>query len=294
MTSKHDSHEPTGKFTAALVQMCSQRSVAANIKDADALVREAARRGARYIQTPENTVLMDSDPQLARLAAQPMDDSAALAAFRALARELGIFLHIGSIACRLAGESRLANRSVLISPQGRIIAWYDKIHMFDVEVGDGQTYRESANIRPGDRAVVAAMPFGRLGMSVCYDLRFPALYRALAKAGADLLGIPAAFTQTTGEAHWHVLLRARAIETGCYVLAAAQAGRHESGRQTYGHSLIVAPWGEVLADGGGEPGVITAEIDLRQVAEARRRIPALDHDRPFALPAPAELAEDRS
>jgi predicted amidohydrolase len=183
-------------------------------------------------------------------------------------------------------DGRVANRSLLVDATGHVAARYDKIHLFDVDLGPSESYRESDVIAPGDRLVVAPTPWGRLGLSVCYDLRFPHLYRALAKAGADFLAIPAAFTRTTGAAHWHVLVRARAIETGCYVLAPAQCGTHAEGRLTFGHSLIVDPWGTVLADAGGETGVITAEIDAAQVAEARRRVPALSHDRAFVDPRP--------
>ena len=201
----------------------------------------------------------------------------------ALAKDLGIWLSVGSLAIKVAAD-KVANRSFLMGPDGRIHARYDKIHMFDVELPNGETYEESRNYRPGGEAVVADTPFGRLGLTICYDLRFPHLYRALAKAGASYLTVPSAFTQVTGEAHWHVLLRARAIETGCFVFAAAQSGTHENGRKTFGHSLIVGPWGEVLADGGTQTGVVTADIDPARVSEARGRIPALQHDRDFGLP----------
>ena len=198
---------------------------------------------------------------------------------RGLAAELGIWMLIGSIAVTLAGEDRLANRSVLIAPDGSVRARYDKIHMFDVEVGDGQSYRESRAYRPGERAVLAETEFGKLGMTICYDVRFPHLYRKLAQAGAGILTIPAAFTRVTGKAHWHVLVRARAIETGSFVIAPAQGGKHEDGRETFGHSLIVSPWGEVLAEkADDEPGVILADLDLDAVAIARRRIPSLGND----------------
>ncbi len=201
---------------------------------------------------------------------------------------------MGSLAIRLEAE-RLANRSYLIDPHGRVAASYDKIHMFDVQLSEREGYRESSTFRPGARAVVAETPLGPIGLTVCYDLRFPYLYRALAHAGAKILTIPSAFTRVTGEAHWHVLLRARAIEAGAYVIAPAQCGAHAGGRRTYGHSLIVAPWGEVLADGGAEPGFVIAEIDLAAVAEARRRVPSLDHDRAYEAPEriapPAAAAE---
>jgi predicted amidohydrolase len=206
-----------------------------------------------------------------------------LAALRDLAGELGVWLLAGSLVVRLAAD-RLANRSYLIGPGGDISARYDKIHMFDVEIPDGQSYRESRAYRPGGRAVTADLPWGRLGLTVCYDLRFPQLFRALAKGGADFISVPSAFTKFTGRAHWHVLLRARAIETGCFVFAPAQCGTHAEGRKTYGHSLIVAPWGEVLAEGGEEPGLITAEIDPAEIGKARAMVPSLTHDRPFEGP----------
>jgi predicted amidohydrolase len=210
---------------------------------------------------------------------------ASLAAFRDQARTLGIYLHVGSLAIKVSVD-KAANRSFLIDPKGAIIARYDKIHMFDVDLSAGESYRESRNYRPGDLAVVADLPWGRLGLTVCYDLRFPALYRAVAEAGASFFSIPSAFTRQTGEAHWHVLVRARAIENGSFVFAAAQGGKHENGRETYGHSLIVDPWGRILGEGDTEPGVILAEIDPAQVAAARGRIPSLQHGRRFEIVEP--------
>jgi predicted amidohydrolase len=210
---------------------------------------------------------------------------ASLAAYHELARKLGMFIHVGSLAIKVSHD-KAANRSFLITPQGDIAARYDKIHMFDVDLGNGESYRESRNYRPGEQAVISSLPWGVLGLTVCYDLRFPALYRALAEAGATMLAIPSAFTKPTGEAHWHVLMRARAIENGCFVLAAAQTGKHESGRETYGHSLIVDPWGRVLAEGGTEPGVIMAEIDPAQVTKARSKVPSLQHGRRFEIAEP--------
>ena len=276
----------------ALVQMCSGRDVARNVTDASALIREAAAAGARYVQTPEVTTLMDLDKANLVARSRPEQDNPALAAFTELAAERGIWLHIGSMIVHHETAGKLANRSYLISPDGRIAARYDKIHMFDVDLPNGESYRESHNFEPGTRAVVADLPWGRLGLTICYDLRFPYLHRALAKAGARFIAGPAAFTRPTGEAHWHTLLRARAIETQCFVLAAAQGGKHEHGRETYGHSLVVSPWGEVLAEGGVEPSIILADIDPRQVDEVRGRIPSLQHDRPFELevaPAPIEM-----
>jgi predicted amidohydrolase len=273
---------PERRFRAALVQLRSGRSMEANLERAEALVRRAAQGGAVYVQTPENTAVMELKPELVLRAAQTEDESVALAKLRALAAELGIFLHIGSLAIKL-DEARVANRSYLIDPQGGIAARYDKLHMFDVDLAGGESHRESSHCRPGAKAVVADLPFGRLGLSVCYDLRFPQLYRALATSGAEFIAIPSAFTKQTGEAHWHVLTRARAIETGAFVLAATQGGLHENGRATYGHSLIVSPWGEILAEAGEEPGVIFADIDLAASAEASSRIPALKHGREFEV-----------
>ena len=273
------------RLHVACVQLCSGLDVEANVAHAAELVRAAAARGAAYVLTPENTSIMDEDKARVRARVGTMEEDAAVAAFSALARELGIHLHIGSLALRVAGEERLANRSILFGPDGGIIAWYDKIHLFDVSLGGGEEdYRESAYIRPGERAVTASLGGACLGFSICYDLRFAALYRALAEAGAELFAVPAAFTVPTGRAHWHVLLRARAIENGAFVLAAAQGGRHESGRATFGHSLIVSPWGEVLAEGEEAPGVIDAVIDLEQVADVRRRIPVLANARDFSPP----------
>jgi predicted amidohydrolase len=270
---------------AGLVQLRASRNVNANIDAAAKLVREASAQGAEYVQTPEQTSLMELDRKslFAHLVEEERDP--ALAAFRDLARELKVHLHVGSLAVKVSPE-KAANRAFVIDPAGEIVARYDKIHLFDVNLPDGESYRESNTYRPGEHAVVVAMPWGRLGLSICYDLRFPSLYRALAEGGADVLTVPAAFTKTTGEAHWHVLLRARAIETGCFVLAAAQGGRHENGRDTYGHSLVVDPWGKVIAEAGTEPGVLMAELDLAHVAEARGRIPALDHGRRFEVVAP--------
>jgi predicted amidohydrolase len=210
------------------------------------------------------------------------DDDRSLKAYRELARELKIHLHIGSLALKASAE-RAVNRSFLIGPDGGILARYDKIHMFDIDLGNGESYRESANYQPGEVAVVADLPWGRIGLTICYDLRFPALYRALAESGAIFLTVPAAFTQKTGEAHWHTLLRARAIENGCFVFAAAQGGVHENKRETFGHSLIIDPWGEIIAEGGTEPGLILATIDPAKVASVRQKVPSLQHGRRFTV-----------
>jgi predicted amidohydrolase len=269
-------------FRAACVQMRSGLEIASNVNQATALIRQAKSLGADFVATPEVTSLFEAESDRLFSKVLIQEDDAALKAFQALAAELSIWLLIGSMPIRVA-ERQCANRSFLIASDGRIAATYDKIHMFDVDLPNGEVYRESRNFRRGERAVVASMPWGKLGLSVCYDLRFPQLYRALAKAGASFLTIPAAFTHTTGMAHWHVLQRARAIETGCYVIAPAQGGKHENGRHTFGHSLIVDPWGSIIAEAGDDPCVIVADIDPAKVTDARTRIPALTHDRPFSV-----------
>jgi predicted amidohydrolase len=255
-----------------------------NVEAAAALVRQAAGDGARFVATPETTHLMELKAGPLFAAAKPEAEDPGLAAFRALAEELGIWLLIGSLAVKVA-EDKAANRSFLIAPDGRIAARYDKIHMFDVDLDGGESYRESKNYRPGDKAVVAETPWGGLGLTICYDLRFAHLYRRLAQAGARLIAVPAAFTRPTGEAHWKSLLRARAIETGAFVLAPAQGGVHENGRVTWGHSLIVDPWGRVLAEApDDEPGIVAADLDLDEIERVRGRIPSLTHDRAFDGP----------
>jgi predicted amidohydrolase len=268
-----------------LVQMRSGVDPQANLATALAAIEEAARAGAAYVLTPEMTNIMEieRDRLFATIADEELDPT--LAAMRQAARKLSIYIHIGSLAVKASPE-KAANRSFLIDRGGDVVARYDKIHMFDVDLANGESYRESRNYRAGELAVVADLPWGRLGVTVCYDLRFPALYRALAEAGASFLSIPAAFTRQTGEAHWHVLLRARAIENGCFVFAAAQGGKHENGRETFGHSLVVDPWGKILAEGGTEPGVILADVDPAQVTAARSRIPSLLHGRRFELIEP--------
>jgi predicted amidohydrolase len=268
----------------ACIQLRSTDDVEENVRAASGLIRAAAKDGARFIATPENTTLMarDGGAKLEKSFAEK--DDTAIPKFAQVAEELGVWLLVGSVAIKVS-ETKTVNRSYLFNPKGRVEARYDKIFLFDVNLPSGETYRESNTVVSGDRAVVASLPWGRIGLSVCYDLRFPQLYRALAKAGAEILTVPSAFTQTTGSAHWHVLLKARAVENGCFVVAPAQGGLHANGRRTYGHSLIVNPWGEVLAEGGVDPGVIAADIDLVEVAAVRARLPSLDHDRPFAPPA---------
>ncbi|MSO66750.1 MAG: carbon-nitrogen hydrolase family protein [Pseudolabrys sp.] len=272
-------------FKAAMIQMRSGLAPAANLEAAVAMIGEAKSAGADYVLTPEMTNIMEIKRERLFAAIVEEDADASLATLRELARKLGITIHVGSLAIKLSSE-KAANRSFLIDPKGRIAARYDKIHMFDVDLANGESYRESRSYRPGEQAVLSDLPWGRLGLTVCYDLRFPALYRALAEAGATMLAIPSAFTQQTGEAHWHLLVRARAVENGCFVFAAAQGGKHESGRETFGHSLIVDPWGRILAEGSTEPGVVMAEIDLAEVAKARARIPSLQHGRRFEIVEP--------
>src|SRR5580658_3685448 len=275
-------------FKVGLVQMRSGINPQANLTSLIASIDEAKRAGADYVQTPEmtNILALKREQLFANIVAEEQDPT--LATLRELAQKLSIYIHIGSLAIKVTPE-KAANRAFVIDRKGDIAARYDKIHMFDVDLAGGESYRESNNYRAGDLAVVADLPWGRLGVTVCYDLRFPALYRALAEAGASFLAIPSAFTRQTGEAHWHVLMRARAIENGCYVFAAAQGGRHENGRDTYGHSLVVDPWGRVVAEAGAEPGVIVAEIDPALVVAARAKIPSLRHGRRFELTEP--LAE---
>ncbi len=267
----------------SLIQMTSGIRVDANIAQASALIRQAAAASPDLIATPEMTGLLDKRPGEVERQAQAEDSDAAVASFSALAAELGTSLLIGSLAIRTAGN-KIVNRSFLFDTAGRIAARYDKIHMFDVDLDGGESYRESATYLPGGAAVLTDCAGTRLGLTICYDVRFPHLYRSLATAGARVITVPAAFTATTGRAHWHVLLRARAIETGCFILAPAQCGHHEDGRDTYGHSLIVSPWGDVLADGGTEPGVVTATLALGDVEVARSRVPSLVNGRAFNGP----------
>jgi predicted amidohydrolase len=260
--------------------MRSGTDVAENIASASALIRQAAGQGAQLIATPEMTTLLDRKPGAGWEKSTTEEADPGLAAFRRLAGELGVTLLIGSIAIR-AGEGKCANRSLMIGPDGQVLARYDKIHMFDVQLNAGNIYRESDSYVAGGAAILAQAPIGDLGMTVCYDVRFPELYRQLAVAGAKIIAVPAAFTRITGEAHWHILLRSRAIETGSFIIAPAQGGKHQDGRETFGHSLIIDPWGKILAEGGTDPGIFMATIDLSQVDEARGKIPNLQHVRPF-------------
>ena len=273
-----------GRFTAACVQMTTGIDPQINLECATRLIERAASAGAQFIATPEMTGCMNIKAGDRRATIYLQSEDPLLKAFQDLAKNLKVTLLIGSLAFKAENDERMANRSCLISSEGSLIATYDKIHMFDVEVGDGQTYRESNTYRPGERAVLAETPHATLGLSICYDLRFPHLYRQLAQNGAQILTCPAAFTKVTGEAHWHTLLRARAIETGSYVIAPAQSGVHEDGRETFGHSLVTDPWGQIVAESTvyGED-VILAEIDTAEVAAVRGRIPSLSKEQPFTI-----------
>ncbi|MBP1852064.1 carbon-nitrogen hydrolase family protein [Rhizobium halophytocola] len=275
----------------AAIQMCSGVDPEKNADAMARLVREAAGHGARYIQTPEMTGMVQKDREGLRASLRDEDGDIIVATASELAKTLGIFLHIGSTAIGLP-DGKIANRGFLFGPDGRRICTYDKIHMFDVDLDNGESWRESAAYQPGKAARIADLPFGKLGFAICYDLRFPHLFRSEAMAGAEILTVPAAFTQQTGEAHWEVLLRARAIENGAFVIAAAQAGTHEDGRQTYGHSMIVSPWGKVLAEAGntGE-AVVLADIDLAAVGASRAKIPNLKNGRDFSLEFAPVLAK---
>jgi deaminated glutathione amidase len=275
----------TTTFTAAMVQMRTSLLAEPSLEQGMTLIREAAAQGADYVQTPEVSNMMQVNRKALFEHLKTEEDDPSLRAYRALAAELKIYLHIGSLALRFSPE-KAVNRSFLIGPDGALLASYDKIHMFDIELPDGEVYRESANYQPGETAVMFDLPWGRMGLTICYDLRFPALYRALAEGGVWFLTAPSAFTRKTGEAHWHILLRARAIENGAFMFAAAQGGLHENKRETFGHSLIVDPWGAVLAEGGVDPGVIIAEIDPAKVETARKAIPSLQHGRRFSVADP--------
>jgi len=274
---------------AALLQITSSDDPGENLAAVRAGIQAAVADGAEFILTPEVTNCVSTSRSHQRAVLHHEGDDPTLATLRAEVERLGVWLLIGSLALKTDDpDGRFANRSFLVGPDGAIRARYDKIHMFDVEVSPEETYRESEGFRPGTTAVLADMPWGRLGMTVCYDVRFPCLYRRLAQAGAEILTVPAAFSHVTGAAHWESLLRARAIETGCFVLAPAQTGTHSASRgqarRTHGHSLVVGPWGEVIADGGTDAGIITVDLDLSEVAQARRRVPSLRHDRDFDGP----------
>ena len=269
-------------FKAALIQMRSGVDMARNLRDASAMIRQAAAQGAQYVLTPEMTNIFEANRERLKSLVRPEAEDACVAGFSQLAKELGIWLHVGSLALRVS-EDKLVNRSLLFAPDGKIAARYDKIHLFDVDMPGGERIRESDTFAPGEEAVAAALPWGLLGLSICYDMRFPKLYNVLANAGAMFMAVPAAFTVPTGKAHWHVLLRSRAIETGSFVFAAAQGGSHECGRSTFGHSLVVTPWGEIIAELDTEPGVLVFDVDEALVKRDRGRIPALKNARSFNL-----------
>jgi predicted amidohydrolase len=253
-----------------------------NLADASAMIREAVTQGAQYVLTPEMTNIFEADHERLKSLVRTEEKDACVADFSQMAKELGIWLHVGSLALRVS-EDKLVNRSLLFSPNGVLAARYDKIHLFDVDMPSGERIRESDTFAPGDEAVVAALPWGNLGLSICYDMRFPNLYNTLANAGAMFMAVPAAFTVPTGQAHWHVLLRSRAIETGSFVFAAAQGGSHECGRKTFGHSLVVTPWGEIAAELDTAPGILVFDVDVELVKRDRGRIPALKNARAFNL-----------
>ena len=283
-------------FKAGLIQTNVSNEMAENVAFVREQTRLARDAGADFMMTPENTGLIGASRTETLEKAETEETHGMLAAARAVARETGAWFLLGSIHVRVPGEEQIRNRSYLIDASGGVVASYDKIHMFDVQLAGGESYRESSTFKPGDRAVLAETPWGVLGMTICYDLRFPYLYRELAHAGATMLSIPSSFTVPTGQAHLHTILRSRAIETGCFVFAPAQVGTHKgSKRKTYGHSIAIAPWGEVLADAGGEKaGFVIAEVDLAKVAEARKMVPSLQHDRKYAAPVLHKAAMARA
>jgi predicted amidohydrolase len=272
----------TSSFKIACVQLTADREFAPNIDKIIRMIRRAAEEGVDFVTLPENATMIEPVQASALRKAVPEAEHPALQAFADVVRETGVWLLIGSLSIKRE-DDRIANRSFLLNGNGEITARYDKIHLFDVQLANGETYRESDYVMPGNTAILAPTPWGPLGMTVCYDIRFPQVYRALAQAGARYLAVPSAFTRTTGKAHWHTLLRARAIENGCYVIAAAQWGTHAEGRETFGHSLVVDPWGEVIADGEAGENLVIAEIDPSKVDTARQRLPSLNHDRDFDI-----------
>jgi len=270
------------QFDVACIQLRTGNDVAENIKTVTGFIREAAAGGADYIITPETSHLMEMNSKRLFASTAYESEETAIQSFANLAAELKVWLHIGSLAIKLS-DTKVANRAYVFNPEGKVAATYDKLHMFDVDLSGGESYRESKNYQPGDQAVTVDMPWGRVGLTICYDLRFPHLYRTMAQNGAGYLTVPAAFTKNTGKDHWHILLQARAIENGCFVFAPSQGGTHENGRETYGHSLIISPWGDILAEAGEDPAIIKAKIDPALIVEARTRIAALQHDRQFDL-----------
>ncbi len=270
----------TKTFKAACIQVCACRNMNKNIQTAIELTKKAKNSGADIVFMPENVAMIEDGKDNIISKAIEEDKHTALIAFKELAKETAMWLHCGTLSIK-AGKDKIINRTYVLAPNGTVAAYYDKIHLFDVSLGNDENYKESEYCQHGSHAVTTDIPWGKLGLSICYDLRFPHLYRTLAKSGADFIAVPAAFTRPTGKAHWHVLLRARAIENGCYIFAPAQCGKHETGRLTYGHSLIINPWGEIIEDAGENEGFIIADINLEKVTEARNKIPALKHDRDF-------------
>ena len=267
-------------FTASCLQVNAGNSLEQNIATAVDMIGVAVDEGSNIVFMPENVTMMEWGRKAIAAKAEIEKDHPGLIAFKNAAKKHGVWLHCGSLSI-LLDDGRIANRTYVLDSDGNIAAQYDKIHMFDVDLGEGERYAESSTFAPGDRAVVVDLPWCRLGLTICYDLRFPGLFRDLAQAGAELIAVPSAFTQLTGEAHWHVLLRARAIETGAYVVAPAQTGIHPGGRGTYGHALIVDPWGSVIADAGADVGLIRETIDVQKVERTRQKMPSLSHDRAF-------------
>lgn len=270
-------------FRLACLQLNSGNDLQANLAAVRLMTCEAAGNGAQFVLTPEYALMMDGSGRVMRERALGVDGAPALGALQSLAREHGVWFLAGSLTVR-TDEERIANRSFLISADGHVVATYDKIHMFDVTLPDGKVIRESSAYRSGDRAMVAETPWGRLGMTVCYDLRFPGLFRTLAQAGAQFITVPSSFQRQTGKVHWHTLLKARAIENECFIIAPAMCGDHSGNRQSYGHTLVIDPWGEILAEGGEAPEIVYADIDPARVAKVRGMIPSLEHDREFQPP----------
>ncbi len=279
----HNTNMTTHKL--ACLQANTGNDLAANLATATVMMREAAANGAKFILTPEYTLMMDGSGRVMRDNALPADGGASLAELKSMAKVLKVWLLIGSLTLRTGEEAdtRIVNRSFLISSEGETVATYDKIHMFDVTLPDGKVIRESSAYRPGGTAVTVDTPLGKVGLTICYDLRFPQLFRTLAQAGAQIITVPSSFQRQTGKAHWHPLLQARAIENGCWIIAPAMCGEHAGNRQTFGYSLVVNPWGEVVADGGELPGITYAEIDVARVTKVRGMIPSLTHDREFRM-----------
>jgi predicted amidohydrolase len=275
-----------GTFKVGLLQMQTGNDLAANLDAVVRMTREAAHHGARFVMSPEYALMMDGSGRTMRERALPGDGGDALRRLQSLAKELSVWLLIGSLTLKTE-DDRMTNRSLLVSDKGSVVAFYDKIHMFDATLPDGKVIRESSAYCPGDRAVVADTPWGRLGLTVCYDLRFPQLYRSLAQAGARYLTVPSSFQRTTGRDHWQPLLQARAIENACFVFAPAMCGEHPGNRSTYGHSLVIDPWGKILADGGEAPGIVYADVDPARVDKVRGMLPCLTHDVAFQAPSTA-------